>query len=384
MSWSPPFPQEELDKRLARVRECLDARGLAAGLIASPENIYYLTGLDHWGFFALHLLIVPKEGPLWIVTRSMEAAAIREQTPQVMHSGYHDDEDQVLHICGVLQKMGLDIGQVGIEQDTLFLSPRIAYGLANALPRVRWSDISGIVDDLRLVKSDLELSYVRQAAKVTHAMMQAAIQTAHQGVNEREIAAEVHRAMILSGGDFPGFGPFIRSDPTLDQEHVTWQDRNLVVGDKLFLEMSGCVRRYHAPMGRLFFVKEAPLETEWIQGVCWDAFHRVVETIRPGAKVGTVYQAWQTQVDNAGLAHYQRHHCGYLLGIGFPPSWVGGNKVVGLRRGSERILQKGMVMHLLSWLLGSGKGDYFVSNAAIVTETGCEVLTVLPREVAVV
>lgn len=384
MSYSPPFPQEELNRRLTRVRERMEARGLDACLIASPENIYYLTGLDHWGFFALHLLIVPEEGELCLVTRSMEAPTIRGQAPQVLHSGYQDDEDATLHICGALKKMGLGGGQIGVEQDTLFLPARVAYGLADTLPAVRWSDVSGMVDGLRLVKSDLELAYVREAARVTQAMMQAALETAHEGVNEREIAAEVHRAMIMAGGDSPGFGPFIRSTPTLDQEHVTWRDRRLVIGDKLLLEMAGCVHRYHAPMGRLLFVGKAPPGLDWIGRVCLEAFDRVVETIRPGVQVRTVYQAWQTRVDDAGLAHYQRHHCGYLVGIAFPPSWVGGNKVVGLRRGSDRILQEGMVMHLLSWLLGSGKGDYFVSNAAIVTETGCEVLTALPREVAVV
>ncbi len=384
MSASAPFPPQELEARLARVRAGLAAKDLDAGLIASPENIYYLTGLDHWGFFALHLLVVPRQGDLWLITRAMEHATVQAQTPQVVHSGYRDDEDPVEHTRAVLAQLGLSAGRLGIEYDTLFLPPRLAYGLASGLPQARWADISGLVDDLRLVKSELELGYVRQAAGVTRAMFGAALETACQGANERDIAAHVHQAMILAGGTFPGFGPFIRSTPTLDQEHVTWQDRRLVLGDRLFLEMAGCVRRYHAPMGRLLFVGQAPPELEWIRAVCLEAFNRVVETIRPGVEAGTVYQAWQSQVDGAGLGHYQRHHCGYLVGIGFPPSWVGGNKVLGLRRGSPRVLQQGMVMHLLSWLVGSGRGDYFVSNTAIVTDSGCEVLTALPHEVAVV
>ena len=31
-------------------------------MVSVPENIYYLTGLDHWGFFACHALVVPVEG----------------------------------------------------------------------------------------------------------------------------------------------------------------------------------------------------------------------------------------------------------------------------------------------------------------------------------
>ena len=107
--------------------------------------------------------------------------------------------------------------------------------------------------------------------------------------------------------------------------------------------------------------------------VCVEAFQQVVEAIRPGRAAAQVYRAWQDRVDEAGLAHYRRHHCGYLVGIGFPPSWVGGSMVVGLRHDSDLKLQTGMTFHLLSWLMGTGQGDYFVSNAAMLTENGCDV-----------
>ncbi len=34
-----------------------------------------------------------------------------------------------------------------------------------------------------------------------------------------------------------------------------------------------------------------------------------------------------------------------------------------------------MVFHTHSWLMWSGKGDYFFSNTVILTEKGAEVLT---------
>jgi Xaa-Pro dipeptidase len=215
-------------------------------------------------------------------------------------------------------------------------------------------------------------------------MMQAAIDAARAGVSEREIAAEVHQAMILAGGEYPGFTPFIRSTPRLGEEHTTWSDRVLQPGDSLFLEMAGCVARYHAPMGRLVFVQKAPPGARAMSTVCVEAFQQVVEAIRPGTTAAQVYRAWQDRVDRAGLAHYRRHHCGYLVGIGFPPSWVGGSMVVGLRHDSNLKLQTGMTFHLLSWLMGAGQGDYFVSNAAVLTETGCEVLTTVPQHLTIV
>ncbi|MFQ6023947.1 MAG: aminopeptidase P family N-terminal domain-containing protein [Acidiferrobacterales bacterium] len=53
------FPREEFDARRSNVRTAMVERDIDGLLIASPGNIYYLTGLDHWGFSATHVLVVP-------------------------------------------------------------------------------------------------------------------------------------------------------------------------------------------------------------------------------------------------------------------------------------------------------------------------------------
>ena len=359
-------------------------RNLDACLITTPENIYYLAGLSHQGFFAYHGLIVPRDGQLYLITRAMERVTIENQVSEVQFIGQADSADPAQITLETLKKLGLASSRLGLEKKSLFLPPGIAETLQAQLAQAKWLDISGLVDELRLIKSAREMAYMRRAATVSDAMMQAAINTAEAGISEREIAAEVHRAMILAGGEYPGFAPFIRSSRRLGEEHTTWSDDILQPGDALFLEMAGCVARYHAPMGRLVFVNSAPPNTETMANVCIEAFNRVVEAIQPGVTAAEVYQAWQNRVDEAGLAHYRRHHCGYLVGIGFPPSWVGGSMVVGLRHDSSLELQVGMTFHLLSWLMGTGQGDYFVSNTAMLTEQGCEVLTTAPQHLQII
>lgn len=106
---------------------------------------------------------------------------------------------------------------------------------------------------------------------------------------------------------------------------------------------------------------------------------RAAQRIGPGVQAREVYRAWQGSVDQAGLTHYRRHHCGYAVGIGFPPSWSGSGVPVGLRADSTMKLRPGMVFHLMSWLLRTGQGDSFLSDTVVVTDDGCEVITTSSR-----
>ncbi|HEY9548947.1 MAG TPA: aminopeptidase P family N-terminal domain-containing protein [Kiloniellaceae bacterium] len=70
---------QEHDTRIAAVRALMLERRLDVALVSAPENIFYLTGLDHWGYFAPHMLIVPLQGEVVLVTRAMERVTVANQ-----------------------------------------------------------------------------------------------------------------------------------------------------------------------------------------------------------------------------------------------------------------------------------------------------------------
>ncbi|MBI1182452.1 MAG: M24 family metallopeptidase [Alphaproteobacteria bacterium] len=426
------FPQQEFDIRVDRVRALMAQRGLDACLIASPENIYYLTGLDHQGYFASQLLIVPIEGSLILITRAMERAIVRDMVPDIRHVGYSDgspplppptdrstdivmaSQDPMGQPSGLrpwetsagmvtrdprgeaakasaaaqstveaLLEAGLGTGRLGLEENSTFLTFKVAREIEASLSDARWEDCSGLVEDCRLIQTPAERQFTRKAAEVSDAMMLSAIAAAGVGVDQNDIMASIYQSMFHRGGTYPGFIPLVRSTRTIEHEHGTWQQDRLRHGDLLFLEMAGCVRRYHAPMGRLVFIGRAPKSADRMLKVCDEAIDAAAETIQPGAKARDVYASWHRVLEHYGLDRYRRHHCGYAVGIGFPPSWSGSGVPIGLRDTSKMELRNGMVFHLMSWLLRTGKGDSFLSDTVIVTEKGCERLTRTSRALVV-
>src|SRR3954469_14143568 len=86
-----PFSDGEIESRQAAVRSLLVQRGLAGAVFAAPESVFWLTGLDHWGYFAPHLLILPLDRRAILITRAMERVTIENQVRSADFRGHSDD-----------------------------------------------------------------------------------------------------------------------------------------------------------------------------------------------------------------------------------------------------------------------------------------------------
>lgn len=425
------FSDDEFYMRWQRVRESMVQAKLDACMITNPENIYYLTGLHHQGYFAYTSLILPLEREPLLISRAMEKAIVRDMlVPGVTHYPYSDGvpllpeaknrrEDLTLVgpaedgevrglnpwsipslaasvqttdgvelkdyaepakiTCHALKQLGLSSARVAFEKTSSFLPYKIAEEFVKEMPAVAWQDGSDIVNACRIVQSETELECTRKAAEISDAMLMAGVAAAGPGIAKKDVMGIIYQVMLQRGSTYPAYVPLVRSTRTLDHEHGTWESGTLTHEDMLFMEMSGCVWRYHAPIGRLIHVGELPSHAEKTHKVCAEALASAADAIRPGVTADSVYTAWQKCVDKAGLSHYRRHHCGYIVGIGFPPCWSGSGVPRSLRQGSDMIIEAGMVFLLMSWLLRTGEGDAFICDTVRVTENGCEFLTRAPH-----
>jgi len=368
---SNPFSDAELARRVAATRAEMALRGLDTILLSAPENIFYLIGLDHWGYFAPHVLIVPARGDMVLITRQMEQVVIRNQVRNARFIGHSDAEtaaDAVLRHLG-----GRCAGLVlGAEFWSSGLSHGMGRQITGGLAAESWQDITGMIDAMRFVKSPEEQALMRAAARAADAGMQAAIAAIHDDARETDVAAECLAAMTRAGGTPPGFGPFLRPAARMAEEHTSWGTGTH--RDAVFLEIAGCVSRYNAPMGRMVHVGAISDADAAMAELAKTAFAAALAALRPGVRAMDVYAGWQGAVDAAGLSQYRRHHCGYQVGIGFPPSWTGGPRVTGLRHDSTMDMQVGMTFHLMSWFTETGRGDFFVSNTVLLGPDGAELL----------
>ncbi|WP_085033748.1 M24 family metallopeptidase [Ensifer aridi] len=367
-------------QRLAIVQETCRDRGIDVAIFTSPENIYYLAGLDYEGYFCLHALLVPVEGKPVLFARKIEEPTIIRQAVDVDYVSYLDNDDVAAAIASKLSSMAGRRARVALQKNSAW-NVSIEAPLRSSLTKARFLDSSGIVEQMRLVKSPFEIEQMKRAAQISDLMVSTGIKTAGNDIHENIVAAEVYRTMIAAGGQSPGFPPFIRSVDRICEPHTSWTSRALKTGDSFLLELSACIERYHAPMARTGYIGSAPKAAKDLAKIANEAHLKALNALRPGIAASEVHAAWHSHLV-ASRVSPRLEHCGYTVGISFPPTWTGGPGVNSIHGASAIELKEGMTFHLLTWITDNDGHDNFLSDCVVVEKSGGSFLTNTSRELA--
>lgn len=376
-----PFSDAELTRRLTAVRAKMAEMGLDAVLLRSSESVYYLTGMNHYGFFAEHILLVPIEGEMRLVVRETEMMTFESKglKRNTRFCPFQDWENSYDRVIAEVKDMKLENARWGLEKAFMSATPyRVMEAIVGGLSGVKWIDFSDAIMYIRIQQSEEELAYTREAGRISTEMMKTVAENLRIGAYENEIAGEVMRTMAKEGGEYPGFPPFVHTiQPGHGWcEHVAWQNNTVKKGDNFLAEISACVNHYHAPMGRLFYTEPIDDFTKRMCEVNKEAFNVIIENLKEGVTFGEVWDIWRAFMLKQNLpGDYYRRHCGYISGLSFPPSWCGGGSVISLQHTSKLVIRKGMVFHVLPAMFENGRLDAMMSSAAVAGETKGEALT---------
>lgn len=369
-----PFPLDEYRARLAKVQAGIAERGIDAVLVSIPENIYYLTGFTTTGYYMYQTLILPAEGEPTFVTYLEEKINVLRRSWMERYRTYSVVEDPIDVTVRALHDLGLADKTLGLEESGYFFPIKTYNRLVAELPEARWADGGGIVEQARLVKSPREIDYIRQAAVAAQRGMRAAIDAIAPGVTENDLAAEVYRATLQAGSEYPGSPPYVVSGERSGLPHGTWEGRELRRGDIVFLEHSGCVKRYSAAMMRNCFLGNPPDVVRRFAEIILEGLGRAIDAIRPGVTSGEVDAACRQTILGAGFPDYT-HETGYSIGVAYPPGW-NESHIMNLHPGDPTVLEENMVFHLVpSLIIEELQGHVGFSDTVVVTADGCEVLT---------
>ncbi len=319
------FDREEYSWRMRRLLDAMQDNELDAMVLFSQESMYWLTGYDTFGFCFFQALVVTSDGSMNLLTRSADLRQARHTSIIENISIWTDraNADPAVDLKNLMNDLDLLGSRIGIEYDTHGLTGANCRKLDNQLQSFGdISDASGVISALRLIKSPAEIDYIKTAARLADAALEAALPIIGPGADEADILAAMQGAVFSGGGDYPANEFIIGSGHDALLCRYKSGRRVLDANDQLTLEWAGVYRHYHAAMMRTVIVGKPTERHLELYDVCREALEEIEKVLRPGHNFGDVFATHAKVMEDRGLTKHRLNACGYSLGARFTPSWM--------------------------------------------------------------
>jgi Xaa-Pro dipeptidase len=375
------FTEEEFAERRRLALDAIAARGLDGLLMFKQESMYWLTGYDTFGYCFFQCLVLRADGDLVLLTRAPDLRQAQRTSIIEDIRIWVDREgaDPAVELRALLGEKGLSGKRLGVEYDTHGMTAANGRRLDAALGGFAETvDASDLIARLRLVKSAAELAYVREAAALADAALDAATLETRAGADEGAILAAMHAAIFRGGGDYPGNPFIIGSGPDALLVRYKSGRRRLDADDQLTLEFAGVYRQYHACLMRTLLVGAASARQRALHAASREALLACEARLVPGTPMGVVFDAHAEVFDRHGLRAHRLNACGYALGTTYAPSWMDWPMFF---HGNPVEVGPGMVFFLHMVLLDGEAGlAMTLGRTSLVTERGPEPLSRAPLD----
>jgi Xaa-Pro dipeptidase len=365
-------------RRQERFNARLEQEGIAAAVISSPRDIYYLTGIlpEMWWYPYPNLLFLGPGQRTWLVTGLGGAQGVVDEIlpyPINMLFTFNPDNHRRMREL-VREPMGRtqNLPRLGYQREALPLAVA-AVVRESGTPR-ETVEVDEILADLQLRKDPDEIELIRGAVRATLAGYSRAQQLIEPGANELELmtecqaAAQRHTGRVhFYGGDFQSgrFGGFAR-------------DRRIEQGELYIIDAWSDVGGYWCDMARTWSVGGDPTD---LQASVYEHIAGMLNSVPQRVKPGGDTSAFWRELDAMAREHPHladvgmKDHGGHGIGLRV-------HEMPDLNRDRGGTFEVGNVFTCepagYSEELRAGVR---LENVFVVTESGAEVLVEYPLSV---
>jgi Xaa-Pro aminopeptidase len=372
-----------LDRTMA-LRERFDQVDISALLVTHPANVFYLSNFRG----SAGMLLVTRDGVTLVVdARYATAAAALLDGPAagaaldlaLVESSYEQT------VVAVVERLGSarTLSHLGIESAHMTVAQHdwLVQALAGTGAAVR--PTTGFVEAGRAVKDPHELAILRDAGQRISSVMTEALRGLRPGQSEREVAADIDRAIARVGFERPAFDTIVAAGANTALPHARPSTRVLASGDLVLLDFGGRLEGYCVDMTRVASLGPPSDEVNaWHAAVC-EAHAAALSVVREGVAAVEVDAAARRALERCGLADAFTHGTGHGLGIEVHEA-----PRIGKRRSSADVeadvpFRAGMVCTVEPGVYLPTRGGIRLEDDLVVTESGYELLTSVPLDLQV-
>jgi Xaa-Pro aminopeptidase len=376
-----------LAARHARVRAALSREGLEALVVFHTPNIRYLTGFA--GSTAIAILAT--DG-IALITDGRYVTEVETHVAPGCPGLRLVKVDPTYDATLATFLREFDGPRVGFE--SAHLTVKRFDGLTASLrdsPSRRTGALipaERLVEASRMRKDESELETFRRAGALISSVALEVLRGIRAGQREWEVAADIDDRIRRGGFERPAFDTIVASGPNAALPHARPGDRRLQAGDLVVLDFGGVHDGYCVDITRTVSVGTPGAEARRVYDAVAAAQLAAAQAVRPSAAVTDVDEAARAVLEGRGFGQAFGHATGHGLGLE-----IHEEPRVGPRRadipgvppaGRDDRLEPGVVFTIEPGAYLPGFGGVRIEDDVVVTETGVEWLTDVPRELLVV
>lgn len=275
-------------------------------LISSPENIFYLSGIDN----VEGLYFLDKDGAK-IFTDFRYTDAVMESAPPC----------EIIQIDNLTNDFTAWLSKKGFKKigfESLHTSVETYNKLKGSLSHTELVPCLDFVEDLRLIKDEQEQAIIIENAKILGSVVDKVpeiIKKNHQ-ITEKELATEIDYLLKKAGAKGAAFDIIVSTGKRSAFPHSVPKEYKINTENILLVDCGGMYKGYSSDITRVMATNShVPKRINEIYEIVREAQRTAIEMIKPGVYAKQIDLAAREVIKKAGFGENFRHATGHGVGI---------------------------------------------------------------------
>jgi len=377
------FQVSEFQNRFRKLQSRMVANNIDAILVTTKVDIHYFSGMisQFWESPTRPVyLILPAIGdsPIAIIPEIFYESMVQTWVKEIHKWSAPRKEDDGISLLINNLKIFNNIGMpMGIESQLRMPLAHILLIMKSL--NTEFVDVSPIIQEIRLIKSQAEIDKIRMVCQITSVAFECLAKKVHdfikinglKKISERQIIMELHKELIERGADkvpfIVGTSDYNGSKSIIDGPN----DEAVIPGHTMIIDV-GCVYdEYYCDFNRNYAINYSNPYIQQANLDLWNATEEALNIAKPGTTFGDLWAAQSK----------------YLIGRGYDPSFFEIGRLghsIGLSltelpsviKNETTRLEPGIVL-TIEPSIPLINGKLLVHEECIaITETGYELLTI--------
>ena len=353
-----------MNKRVQAFLDKMQEKELDGMIINNLKNVYYLTGF--WG--SNGTVFISRDRQILVTDARYIIAAKQEVTGFEIFA----ERDELATISKIAKDMGLS--RIGFEDE---ISVSYYHRMQGAFEGLELVPQTQFVEALRMIKDETEIATIRKACSISDQAFHDALEFIKPGKTEIEIANFLDFRMRELGAAGLSFDTILASGINSSKPHAHPMHKPVELGEAITMDFGCLYEHYVSDMTRTIYLGHVSDEQAEIYNTVLKANQALIDHAKAGLGFRDFDKIPRDIIVEAGYGEYFTHGIGHGIGLDI-------HEEPYFSQTSTEVIKSGMVLTDEPGIYIEGKYGVRIEDDILITDKGCELLTLAPKELIVI